>query len=69
MCLRPGNTFKESAHSGTIVRQKGNLKCLYKLYLSKKVGVESNIALLVEQAMERILGQEQFSVGWKEQCK
>lgn len=45
---------------------KGNPKSLRKLYLSTRAGIESNIALLVEQAMERILEQEQFSVGWEE---
>ena len=48
-----------------IPSEKGNPKCLRKLYLSTKAGVESNISLLVDQAMERILEQEQFSVGWK----
>jgi len=46
---------------------KGNPKCLRKLYLSTKAGVESNISLLVEQAMERMMEQEQFSIGWDEQ--
>ena len=46
--------------------EKGNPKCLRKLYLATKAGVESNISLLVEQAMERMLEQEQFSVGWAE---
>jgi len=46
--------------------EKGNPKCLRKLYLSTRAGIESNISLLVEQAMERILEQEQFSVGWEE---
>lgn len=45
---------------------KGNPKCLRKLYLSTRAGVERNISLLVDQAMERILEQEQFSVGWDE---
>ena len=49
-----------------VPREKGNPKCLRKLYLATKAGVESNIALLVDQAMERILEQEQFSVGWEE---
>ncbi len=46
--------------------EKGNPKSLRKLYLSTKAGVESNIALLVDQAMERMMEQEQFSVGWEE---
>lgn len=49
-----------------IPSEKGNPKCLRKLYMSTKASVESNISLLVEQAMERILEQEQFSVGWKD---
>ena len=49
-----------------VPREKGNPKCLRKLYLSTKAGVESNVSLLVEQAMERMLEQEQFSVGWEE---
>lgn len=46
--------------------EKGNPKSLRKLYMSTRAGVESNISLLVEQAMERILEQEQFSVGWED---
>lgn len=50
-----------------IPSEKGNPKSLRKLYLSTKAGIESNISLLVEQAMERMMEQEQFSVGWKEE--
>ncbi len=49
-----------------VPREKGNPKCLRKLYLSTKAGVESNISLLVEQAMESMMEQEQFTVGWGE---
>ena len=49
-----------------VPREKGNPKCLRKLYLSTRAGVESNISLLVEQAMERMMEQEQFMVGWDE---
>ena len=47
-----------------VPREKGNPKCLRKLYLSTKAGVESNIALLVEQAVERMIEQEQLEIGW-----
>lgn len=50
-----------------IPREKGNPKSLRKLYLSTRAGIESNISLLVEQAMERIMEQEQFTIGWEEQ--
>jgi len=46
--------------------EKGNPKSLRKLYLSTKAGIESNIALLVDQAMERMMEQEQFSMRWEE---
>ncbi len=46
--------------------EKGNPKFLRKLYPTTRAGIESNISLLVEQAMERMIEQEQFSVGWEE---
>ena len=49
-----------------VPREKGNPKCLRKLYLSTKAGVESNVSLLMEQAMERMMEQDQFSIGWEE---
>ena len=45
--------------------EKGNPKALRKLYLTTRAGIENNIALLVEQAMERQLEQEQLSIGWE----
>ena len=49
-----------------VPREKGNPKCLRKLYLSTKAGVESNVSLLMVQAMERMMEQDQFSIGWEE---
>lgn len=46
-----------------ISRTKGNFQSLRKIFLSTRAGIESNVALLVEQAMERMLEQEQFSIG------
>jgi len=46
--------------------EKGNPKSLRKLYLATRAGVESNISLLVDQALERMMEQEQLSVGWNE---
>lgn len=48
-----------------IPSEKGSPQALRKLYLSTKAGIESNVALLVEQAMERMMEQEQFSIGWE----
>lgn len=49
-----------------IPSEKGSPQALRKLYLSTRTGIESNVALLVEQAMERMMEQEQLSVGWEE---
>lgn len=45
--------------------EKGNPKCLRKLYLSTKAEVESDISLLVDRAMEHIMEQEQQVIGWE----
>ncbi len=58
--------MKQVCEKAGIAEGKGNPKNLRKLYLSTKAGFESNISLLIEQAMERQLEQEQFSIGWNE---
>ena len=47
-----------------IPEEKGNPRCLRRLYTATKAGVEANVALLVEQALDRQLEQEQLTVGW-----
>lgn len=44
--------------------EKGSPRCLRKLYQSTYEGIERNIAPLVEQAMERMLEEEQLTIGW-----
>ncbi len=44
--------------------EKGNPRCLRRLYLARRKAIEDNVALLVEQALERQLDEEQLSVGW-----
>lgn len=43
---------------------KGNPRCLRKLYQSLRTDVERNIALLVDQAQDRLLEEEELVVGW-----
>ena len=45
--------------------EKGNPRCLRRLYLAGRKAIEDNIALLVEQALERQLDEEQLTVGWE----
>ena len=49
-----------------IPKEKANPRCLRKLYQTTKANVEANIALLVEQAMDRQIELEQLSVGWEQ---
>ena len=45
--------------------EKGNPRCLRRLYQENRKAVEDNIALLVDQALERQLEEEQLTVGWE----
>ncbi len=47
-----------------VPEEKGNPRCLRKLYFTMKASVESSFELLVEQTMDRQLEQEQLTVGW-----
>lgn len=49
-----------------VPEEKGNPRCLKRLYRATLGGIENNISLLVDQAMNRLLEQEQLSVGWEE---
>lgn len=46
--------------------EKGNPRCLKRLFQSTRADIEANIALLVEQAVERKLEEEQLLIGWEE---
>lgn len=48
-----------------VPEEKGNPRCLRKLYQATREGIERSIALLVEQAQERLLEEEQLAVGWR----
>ena len=48
------------------MREKGNPKSLRNFYWLTRIEAESNVAFLVAQAMERLMEQEQFSIGWEE---
>ena len=49
-----------------VPEEKGNPRCLRKLYLSARAEIEANIALLIEQAVQKQLEAEQAIIGWDE---
>lgn len=57
---------KKVCEAARLTDERGTPRGLRKLYQSTRAAIESNVALLVEQAMERQLEQEQFSIGWEE---
>lgn len=58
--------MKPICEAARIDDSRATPQALRRLYFSTRSGIESNISLLVEQAMERQLEQEQLSVGWNE---
>lgn len=59
--------MKPVCEAARIEDSRATPQALRRLYFSTRAGIESNISLLVEQAMERMMEQEQLSVGWEEQ--
>ena len=47
-----------------VAEEKGNPRCLRKMYQATREGIERDIALLVERAQDRMLEEEQLTVGW-----
>mgnify|MGYP001029947784 CR=1 FL=1 len=59
--------MKPVCEAARIDDSRATPQALRRLYFSTRAGIESNISLLVEQAMERQLEQEQLSTGWEEE--
>ena len=47
-----------------VPEEKGSPRCLRKLYQTTREGIVRGISLLVDQAQDRLLEEEQISVGW-----
>lgn len=58
--------IRQLCTAARVGEEKGNPRCLKRLYQTTRSGIEENIALLVEQAHERLLAQEQLEIGWEE---
>ena len=58
--------IRQLCTAARVPEEKGNPRCLKRLYQSTRAGIEDNIALLVEQAHNRLLEKEQFEIGWSD---
>ncbi|MCD8036630.1 MAG: hypothetical protein LUE88_04505 [Clostridiales bacterium] len=47
-----------------VPEEKANPRCLWKLYQSTYEGIEHNISILVTQAYDRMLENEELTIGW-----
>lgn len=56
--------IRDLCHDARVDENKGNPRCLRKLYLETRAGIEANISLLIEQAHDRLLETEQLAIGW-----
>lgn len=59
--------IRQLCTAAKVPEEKGNPRCLKRLYQSTRAGIEYNIALLAEQAHNRLLEQEQLEIGWNEE--
>lgn len=57
--------LRQLCPAAQVAEEKGTPRCLRRLYQSTLAAIEANVALLVEQAMDRQLEMEQMSVGWE----
>ena len=58
--------IQQLSRDARVAPEKCNPRCLRKLCQSTRAGVQQSISLLVEQALDRMLEQEQITIGWEE---
>lgn len=64
---RVSNSIRSICKEAHVPEEKGNPRCLRKLYLTTMASIESNISVFIEQAYLRMLEDEQANFGWREQ--
>ena len=56
-------SIRSICEGARVLREKGNPRCLKRLYQATKGRIEDNISLLVEQAMDRLLERSSRLLG------
>lgn len=57
-------SIRRLCSTAQVPEEKGNPRCLRKMYQATRESIERNVALLVERAQDRLLEEEQLTVGW-----
>lgn len=60
-----GQSIKRVSRDARVAEEKANPRCLWKMYLSTQEGIKANLTILLEQAYDRMLEQEQLITGWE----
>ena len=58
--------IQQLSRDARVAPEKCTPRCLRKLCQATREGVEQSVSLLVEQALDRLLEQEQLTIGWEE---
>ena len=61
------NSVNSMASTARVQPEKANPRCLQRMYQTTYQGVWDNVAALTEQAYQRMLEEEQLTVGWEEE--
>ncbi len=59
------DSIRRLCRDARVPEEKGNPRCLLKLYQSTYQNIQDSISVLIEQTYDRILEKEQLSVGWE----
>ena len=58
------NSINAICHEAQVAPEKANPRCLWKLYQSTYQTIHDNIVALTDQAYDRMLEQEELTIGW-----
>lgn len=59
------STIRRLCAPARVAEEKGNPRCLRRLYRATRAEIESNVAELIRQSYNWLLEQEQHAVGWE----
>lgn len=60
------DSIRHLCHTAQVAEEKGNPRCLRRLYRDTKKNIQASLDLLLEQEYTRLLEQEQLAIGWTE---
>lgn len=61
--------IQQLAADARVPPEKCNPRCLRKLHLATRESVEQSVSMLVDQALDRLLEQEQALIGWEDAAR